>query len=111
MSDYGPRSAPDYMARYYEHNKDHMKRQTAAARRQRRRRLIAAEPAGARPVVLTPRERQVLDLVAQGLLNKEIAARLCIAQGTVKEIVGWIYIKLRVRNRAEAVRWATEHKP
>lgn len=110
MSDYGPRSAPDYMARYYEHNKGRMKRQTAAARRQRRRRLIAAEPTRARTIALTPRERQVLDLVAQGLLNKEIAARLGIAQGTVKEIISWIYIKLRVRNRAEAVRWAMENR-
>lgn len=61
-----------------------------------------------RPVTLSPREQQVLDLIVQGLLTKEIAARLFLAESTVKVVIGRIYVKLRVRNRAEAVRVAME---
>lgn len=98
----------DYAQRYYAEHKERMKQQIVEARR--RRRLLVARPVEPRPVTLSPRERQVLDLVVAGLLNKEIAARLFLTEGTVKVITGRLYRKLNVRNRAEAVRWAMEEK-
>jgi DNA-binding NarL/FixJ family response regulator len=52
---------------------------------------------------LTPRERDVLALLAQGLANKMIAPRLGISEHTVKTHVAAIYEKLHARNRAEVV--------
>lgn len=54
--------------------------------------------------VLSDRERDILDLIAEGLLNKEIADRLNIAGGTVKQHNYNIYRKLNVNNRVEAIR-------
>jgi len=59
------------------------------------------------PVVpLTERERQVLDLVASGATNREIAVALHLSPHTVKEHTSGLYRKLKVRNRAEAVQRA-----
>lgn len=52
---------------------------------------------------LTGRERQIVQLIAKGLSNKEIAARLCIEVATVKNHVHNILEKLQVRRRADAV--------
>jgi DNA-binding NarL/FixJ family response regulator len=52
---------------------------------------------------LTPREREVLEQLAQGLLYKEIAARLGISEGTVRQHIHSTYEKLHVGNRTEAV--------
>lgn len=51
---------------------------------------------------LSDRETEILDLVAQGLRNKEIAARLCIAEKTVKNHVSNILKALQVTSRTEA---------
>jgi DNA-binding NarL/FixJ family response regulator len=51
----------------------------------------------------TPRERQVLTLLGEGLVNKEIAVRLGISEHTVKTHLAAIYEKLDASNRAEAV--------
>ncbi len=53
---------------------------------------------------LTPREQEVLDLLADGLTNKEIAARLDISEHTAKFHVASVLAKLGAANRADAVR-------
>lgn len=53
---------------------------------------------------LTPREQEILDLLAQGRLYKEIAETLGIGLGTVRTHIRRIYEKLHARNRTEAVR-------
>jgi DNA-binding CsgD family transcriptional regulator len=53
--------------------------------------------------LLTPREREVLALLAEGLPNKLIAPRLGISENTVKAHVASIYDKVGASNRAEAV--------
>ena len=56
------------------------------------------------PTLLSAREREVLDEIATGATNPEIAKRLYLSPHTVKEHTSSIYRKLGVRNRAEAVK-------
>lgn len=62
------------------------------------------------PARLTPRERDLLALMAQGLTNSDIAARLSIAMPTVKFHVGHIMSKLGAENRTAAVLAGLRHK-
>jgi len=57
---------------------------------------------------MTERERAVLRLAGDGLPNAEIATRLHLAEGTVRNYLSTVIAKLGVRNRVEAVRLATE---
>lgn len=59
--------------------------------------------------LLTPREIEVVTMVAKGFSNKEIGSHLCIAEGTVKIHLHNIYEKLKINRRAELVRFAEEY--
>jgi len=69
---------------------------------------LADPTIGKRLDQLTPRERQVLELIARGLSNSEIAAAFVIEETTVKTHVKRILAKLQVRDRVQAVIFAYE---
>lgn len=58
---------------------------------------------------LSPREREVLQLLARGLTNAEIASELAISDGTVRNYVHKIYEILGVHNRTAVVLWAFDN--
>ena len=60
---------------------------------------------------LSVREREVLELIGQGLRNREIAERLVVSEATVKTHVRHVLEKLRLRNRAEAAAYAARGRP
>ena len=59
---------------------------------------------------LTPREREVLQLIARGYMYKEIAARLHLSVKTIESHVSSVLRKLQLSTRHELTRWATEHR-
>jgi NarL family two-component system response regulator LiaR len=61
------------------------------------------DPEKANNLPLTKREYELLELLSQGLLYKEIGSQLGITTGTVKQHIHKIYNKLQVNNRTEAI--------
>jgi LuxR family maltose regulon positive regulatory protein len=72
--------------------------------------LVSSEPLAALVEPLSEREREILQLIAEGLTNRQIADRLVLAIGTVKAHTSSIYGKLGVANRVQAVARARELK-
>jgi DNA-binding NarL/FixJ family response regulator len=80
----------------------------AAAEERRTETLLTSSPAGERSP-LSARESEILRLVAEGLSNKQIAARLTLSDHTVHRHVANILVKLRLSSRAAAAAYAAKH--
>jgi len=98
---------PDYLARAIRsvHAGDSVLDPTVTSK------VVYQAVGGAEPLPverLTPKERPVLGLMADGLSNPEIAARFAISEGTVKNHVSHILSKISARDRTHAVRLALE---
>jgi two-component system response regulator DesR len=88
-------------------SKDLEAREVAAAVRMVGMGMTMFAPKSDQPApLLSEREREVLDLIAAGSTNREIAQRLFLSPHTVKEHTSALYRKLGARNRAEAVQRA-----
>ncbi len=68
-----------------------------------------AGPPATLPDELTPRETEVLTLIARGLSNGEIAAELFVSDATVKTHINHVFSKIGARDRAQAVHYAYTH--
>ncbi len=90
-------------------NLDEIARQLAEIREQLKQRPAIAQIASSIKIDLTPREQSVLDLVAQGLMNKEIARRLETSVRNVEKYVSRLFSKTGTNSRTELVRYALEH--
>jgi DNA-binding NarL/FixJ family response regulator len=73
------------------------------------RELLRSRRAKPDSVDLTPREREVLVLVAEGLANKQIARRLEISERTVKAHLTSVFATIGVADRTQAALWAQRH--
>jgi len=71
---------------------------------------VAHATVGTAPDGLTPREVDVLRLIAAGLSNREIASRLFLSEATVKSHINRLFAKTGVRDRAQAVQYAYRHR-
>lgn len=86
-----------------------MARQIAEIRALLTQQGVVVQPANAVDIDLTPREQSVLNLVAEGLMNKEIARRLETSVRNVEKYVSRLFGKTGTNSRTELVRFALEH--
>jgi DNA-binding NarL/FixJ family response regulator len=70
--------------------------------------LMAEEPAVADLTVLTPRQREIVELACEGLSNAQIAQRLFLTESTIKQHLRAAYRLLKVRNRIQAAKLLRE---
>jgi DNA-binding CsgD family transcriptional regulator len=70
---------------------------------------ITTEALNAAPASLTPRETEVLRMLASGSTSREIAAKLSLSVRTVGRHITNIYAKIGARTRADATAWAIRH--
>jgi DNA-binding NarL/FixJ family response regulator len=73
------------------------------------RRLASALSGAPAPETLTARETEVLRMVAAGATNREIAARLYLSEGTVKNHISRILSRLNLRDRTQAAIYGRDH--
>ena len=85
---------------------------TATTRAKNALTTAPADPPGSSPPVadgLTPRELEVLTLIAKGLSNREISRRLFVSEATVKTHINNLFAKAHLRDRGQAVGYAYTH--
>jgi two-component system, NarL family, response regulator DevR len=73
-------------------------------------RLRQTAPADERLASLTERERQILGLITEGLTNREIGERLCLAEKTVKNYVSGLLAKLGMQRRTQAAVYGAQFR-
>ena len=66
----------------------------------------STKPLESKTEALSPRQIQVLTLVAQGLTYKEVGAKLCLTERTIKYHIGEIIERLHLENRSQAIQYA-----
>ncbi|MGE3857810.1 MAG: response regulator [Dehalococcoidia bacterium] len=77
---------------------------------ERLRKGQGAHPADDAFATLSPQEDRILEMIADGMTNGEIASKLQLAEKTIKNYVSQIYAKLNVERRSQASRLATERR-
>jgi DNA-binding NarL/FixJ family response regulator len=102
------RMTPDAAARAVQSAQQMDTQIVAAAFVQEADALLTAPTAPAQPETLTEREQEILQLIAEGLSNREIAEQLVFSVGTVKWYVNQIFSKLHVGSRTQALARARE---
>lgn len=70
---------------------------------------MSSRPGPPSDAELSPREREILDLIARGLSNAEITERLYISINTLKTYIRTAYDKIGVHSRVQAVLWGLRH--
>ena len=72
---------------------------------------FVADPARREALGITKRELEILELIAEGLSNREIAERICVSENTVKTHSSRLFDKLNAKRRTQAVQLGKERGP